>query len=472
MTGPDTISEQNGHSVSNGSPNPIRTSLFELYKIGPGPSSSHTIGPMRAGYEFMERIRTLDDMAKGAATTLSIRLFGSLSATGEGHGTRKAILAGLLGFQPETCLPDVLDGFNDIDQPHSLPLEGCALAVRPSDIVFDAIQHDYPHSNTMVFRLEGRTGTILEHIYYSIGGGSLRWEGWEEPAVADPRYPFGCMEELKGYLRGGDLRLHQLVLANETAITGASEAEIYAGLDRILGVMELGVTRGVETSGYLPGTIGLQRKAPALHARARDHDFQGPGLLLALNAYAMAVSEENAAGHCVVTAPTCGAAGVVPAIAHLLKHHMKATPDELRHGLLAAAAIGFLAKHNASISGAEVGCQGEVGTASAMAAAMLAYARGNRFQITENAAEIALEHHLGLTCDPVRGYVQIPCIERNAMGAVKAYNAYLIASSVDTSLHKVGLDRAIEAMAKTGRDMSTKYKETSLGGLALSVTEC
>nr|WP_321514479.1 L-serine ammonia-lyase [uncultured Pseudodesulfovibrio sp.] len=451
---------------------PVRTSIFELLKIGPGPSSSHTIGPMTAGYDFMELVRKLPRKDRLRADRLTIRLFGSLSATGEGHGTRRAVMSGLLGFLPDTCHPNVLEEFDDKDQQFELDLDGKALAYCAGDIVFDAVQHDYPHSNTMLFALNAGTETLLERTYYSIGGGFLDWEGKEEEKRGEPAYPYKTMAQLKEHLRTHSMRLHELILANEKAITGMSEKEIFENLDHIVEVMERSVELGIQSKGILPGPIGLQRKAAVMYEKAKAEHFQGPGFVKALNAYAMAASEENASGHCVVTAPTCGAAGVIPSIIFMLKRHMGALQDEIRQGLLAAIAIGFLCKHNASISGAEVGCQGEVGVASAMAAALLAYARGYRFQVTENAAEIAMEHHLGLTCDPVGGYVQIPCIERNAMGAVKAYNAYLIASTLDESYQRVDLDKAIQAMAQTGRDMSRKYKETSLAGLAQSVTEC
>ena len=451
---------------------PITTSIFDLLKIGPGPSSSHTIAPMKAGYDFMHTARGLPESDRQRADTLEIRLFGSLSATGEGHGTRRAIMSGLLGFLPDTCQPNVLEEFEEQDQTFQLDLDGTLLPFHSREIIFDAIQHDHPHSNTMIFSLKASKDVLLTRTYYSVGGGFLHWEGRKRPKKNEPAFPYKTMAELKRHLRRNSMRLHELILANETAVTGITEAEINQGLDRIVEVMERSVELGIKSAGVLPGPIGLQRKAAIMYNRAKEEQYQGTGFLKAINAYALAASEENASGHCVVTAPTCGAAGVIPAIVFMLKRHMGVPQDEIREGLLAACAIGFLCKHNASISGAEVGCQGEVGVASAMAAALLAYARGYRFQITENAAEIALEHHLGLTCDPVGGYVQIPCIERNAMGAVKAYNAYLIASTLDESYQKVDLDKAIQAMAQTGRDMSRKYKETSLGGLAQSMTEC
>jgi len=451
---------------------PITTSIFELLKIGPGPSSSHTIAPMKAGYDFRELARGLPETDRRRADTLDIRLFGSLSATGEGHGTRRAIMSGLLGFLPDTCQPNVLEEFEKTEQSFQVDLGGFALSCSPDAIIFDAIRHDHPHSNTMLFSLKAGDEVLLARTYYSVGGGFLRREGEAEPERGEPVHPYKTMAELKRHLRRNSMRLHELILANETAITGIAETEINQRLDRIVEVMERAVELGIKSAGVLPGPIGLQRKAAIMYNRAKEEQYQGTGFLKAINAYALAASEENAAGHCVVTAPTCGAAGVIPAIVFMLKRHMGMPQDEIREGLLAACAIGFLCKHNASISGAEVGCQGEVGVASAMAAALLTYARGYHFQVTENAAEIAMEHHLGLTCDPVGGYVQIPCIERNAMGAVKAYNAYLIASTLDESYQKVDLDKAIEAMAQTGRDMSRKYKETSLGGLAQSMTEC
>lgn len=450
----------------------ISTSIFELLKIGPGPSSSHTIGPMKAGFDFMALMRALPDDVRLTADTLEIRLFGSLSATGEGHGTPRAILAGLLGSQPDACDATTLEQFSDTARPIELDLGGNTLTYHTGDIIMDEVQHDFEHSNTMIFRLKKGEDILLERIYFSVGGGFLRWRGWEEPQQGKPIYPYNSMAQLKEHLKKNSMRLHELVLANEVSITGATEEQIRAGLDHIADVMERAVDSGIRTEGVLPGPIGLHRKAPGMYERAKKEQFQGAGFLKAINAYALAASEENAAGHSVVTAPTCGAAGVIPAALYTLKNHMGAQPEELRQGLLAAAAIGFLFKNNASISGAEVGCQGEVGVASSMAASFIAYARGYRFQVTENAAEIAMEHHLGLTCDPVSGYVQIPCIERNAMGVVKSYNAFLIASTVDEAHQKVDLDKVIEAMAQTGRDMSRKYKETSLAGLAVSMTEC
>ncbi len=454
-------------------PGPIRTSIFDLFNIGPGPSSSHTIGPMRAGYDFIGTIRTLDSKILKNAENLTVNLFGSLSATGRGHGTDKAILAGLLGKTPEECSHEFLNEILKTEgQRHLLDLGPAKLAVTGKDIIFDAVEHSCPYHNKLVITLSGPDGQIFQREYHSVGGGFIQWEGQPVPDFVDLPYSYETMEQLKFILHEQGIRLHQLILENECALTGGSEKDVMSGLDRIIDTMEKSVERGLKAEGVLPGSLKLQRKARVLFKRANEVPEGTDRFLLFLNAYAFAASEENAAGHVVVTAPTSGASGVIPAVLHAMRHHLKIKRESMREGLLAAAAIGFLVKHNASIAGADVGCQGEVGTASAMAAAMLAYGTGSRFWVTENAAETALEHHLGLTCDPVGGYVQIPCIERNAMGAVKAYNAYLIATVEDPKHHVVGLDSAIKAMNDTGRDMSCKYKETSMGGLAASMTEC
>ena len=452
----------------------IKTSLFELYKIGPGPSSSHTLGPMKAGLDFLSTLKSLPPDRLRRAASVRVRLFGSLSATGKGHGTDRAVLAGLLGENPETCAAAVLDTLlQSPEQSWKIDLGETTIRLDHESIVFDALEHDFPFNNTLTITLSDRDGNeLFSREYYSVGGGFIQWKGWTPPRRGVPVFPYRTMSELKTHLVQSDLRLHELVIANERAITGATEKEIMAGLDRIIDTMEGAVRTGITTTGILPGPIGLKRKAPVLYERYRSMPTAPDRFLAKLSAYAFAVAEENAAGHSIVTAPTAGSAGVIPAIVYLLKKHHKISRKKIREGLLAAAVVAFLAKHNASIAGAEVGCQGEVGVASSMAAAMLAYSQGYRFQVTENSAESALEHHLGLTCDPIGGYVQIPCIERNAMGAVKAYNAFLIASTVGPYLHMIGLDQVICAMAETGKDMCPKYKETSLGGLAISYAGC
>ncbi len=452
---------------------PIRTSIFDLFKIGPGPSSSHTIGPMRTAREFSETVRALPAQVLKRAAGLEVRLFGSLSATGQGHGTHRAVMAGLLGMRPESCDPDKLLAILELPADElRLDLHGHSLPLKPSDIVFDALEHDHPYSNTMLFRLLGPGGEVLlERVCYSVGGGFIQWQGHDEIQRGEPAHPFESMTGLRALASRTDLGLPAIILENELAVTGAVVEDVIQGLDEILEAMLASVERGVAAEGLLPGAIGLRRKAKALHERSRTRPIPDR-FLVSLNAYALAAAEENAAGRIVVTAPTSGSAGVMPAVLALLRRRMELPRRILREGLLAAAAIGFLAKHNASIAGAEVGCQGEVGVASAMAAACVAHCLGQDIQIIEHAAEIALEHHLGLTCDPVAGLVQIPCIERNAMGAVKAYNAYILAAFGDPAAHVVGLDRALWAMRETGRDMLCKYKETSMGGLALSPPTC
>lgn len=463
---------------------PIETSLFDLFECGPGPSSSHTMGPMKAGYDFLRRSAALAgaDQVGGAATgsaseddwRFRVRLFGSLSATGAGHGTDAAVVAGLLGYQPSQCPPGLLKNLAaDRHADHAQPLGRHTVRARLDDVVHDRIQHDRPYSNTLVLSLhDGRGETLLEKEYYSVGGGFIQWEGWSEPERGLPVHPYRTMRDLKEILRVSGLTLHELMLENEIAITGMGRAAILEKLEGLLETMLDSVRHGLEASGPLPGTLGVQRKAGALYDKAAHMPIGSDRFLARLNAYALATAEENADGGVIVTAPTCGAAGVMPALLYAMRHDQSIGDRALREGMLAAAAVAFLAKRNAAIAGAEVGCQGEVGVASAMAAALVAHARGASAQTTENAAEIALEHHLGLTCDPVGGYVQIPCIERNAMGAVKAYNAFLLASTENPYHHRVSLDSAIAAMAETGREMNAKFKETSLGGLAVSMVNC
>ncbi|TVM19942.1 L-serine ammonia-lyase [Oceanidesulfovibrio indonesiensis] len=455
---------------------PITTSLFELFTIGPGPSSSHTIGPMRAGNDFRREIESLraEDLG-GTPVRIQVVLYGSLAATGEGHGTPWAALAGLAGMRPEDCPPDILETCARDDPENSVTFaDGTSIAFAHRDVTADMLRvKGLGHPNTLLFRVLDSDGTALrEAEYHSVGGGSIRRSG--RPVDKAPPVPhvYYTMRQLRRLLVDAGLPLDRVIVENECALTGASEAEVLAGLDAVLAAMEDAVRRGLAAEGELPGPLGLHRKARAMHKRFRKTPVSAGRLMLALDAYALAAAEENAAGHTVVTAPTCGSAGVLPSVAHVMKHHLKLAHDDIRRGLCAAALVGLLARHNASVAGAEVGCQGEIGVAASMAAAMLAMGRGLGMHVVENAAETALEHHLGMTCDPVAGYVQIPCIERNAMGAVKAFNAYVIASSEVEMHHMVGLDQAIIAMAETGRDMHRKYKETSLGGLAASMVNC
>ena len=300
----------------------------------------------------------------------------------------------------------------------------------------------------------------------------MQWKGWQEPETGMPAHPYSCMDELRAIARNEGLNIHEILLDNETAITGAHRKDVIHRLNMLLDAMEESVRRGLDAGGVLPGPLGVQRKARLLWETAGKRLSSPERFLTALNACAFAAAEENADGGVVVTAPTCGSAGVLPALLYAMRHEMFIGDRAIREGFLSAAAIGFIARHNASIAGAEVGCQGEIGVASAMGAAMLTDALGYSSHIVENAAEVALEHHLGMTCDPVGGYVQIPCIERCAMGAVKAFNASLISRGTDSGAHRVSLDAAIAAMAETGREMSRKFKETSLGGLAVSMVEC
>ena len=457
------------------SPRPaIETSIFDLFKCGPGPSSSHTIGPMKAAVDFTKLCAALPPQEAARAQRVEVRLFGSLSATAEGHGTSAAILAGLMGYEPNACPPGLLQHLQAAPtQEYTLHCAGHTVPMSMASIIYDSVLHNFPYSNTVLMSLLDENGKSLVHReYYSVGGGFIQWRGWSPPERGKPVYPYDSMHKLREWLHQSGLPLHELILENESAITGESRPAILAQLDGIMEAMTDSVQRGLDAEGKLPGSLNVTRKAKALLASASRVSFTVDRFLGKMNAYAFAVGEENAGGGVIVTAPTCGSAGVIPALLYAMRKDLNIDTRAVREGLLASVAVAFLAKHNAGIAGAEMGCQGEIGVASAMAAAMLAHAQGNTAEIVENAAEIALEHHLGLTCDPVSGYVQIPCIERNAMGAIKAYNACLLATSEDAATHRVTLDTVIRAMADTGREMSVKLKETSQGGLAVSMVEC
>lgn len=453
----------------------IKTSIFDLFKIGPGPSSSHTIGPMKAAYDFLQRTNVLATTQLLENPQIIIHLYGSLSATGKGHGTDRAVIAGLMGWLPDTCEPAAFTELlkNESDS-YEMQVADNQVQLTAKSIVFEKKRYESPHPNTLVFKLICVNDVVLEEEYYSVGGGFIQRKGEDLSADNDkmPQYGFSTMKELKEHLKNNKITLTDLMIANEEALTGLSRKEIYQKVDNILEAMHKAVKRGLRQKGLLPGTIKLRRKAPVLYEQAKSLASASDSFMIFLNAYCMAASEENAAGNIVVTAPTSGASGVIPGVFFLLRNHYHYDKQRLREGMLAAAAVGFLIKHNASISGAEMGCMGEIGSASAMAAAMLAYCAGKSIEIVEAATEIAIEHHLGMTCDPIGGYVQIPCIERNAMGAIKAYNAYLLSSSGNASAQKISLDSVIKVMRATGRDMSKKYKETSQAGLALSATEC
>jgi L-serine dehydratase len=454
---------------------PVMTVLEEFYKVGPGPSSSHTIGPMRITYDFYQRCTKLPADQLATATGLKVHLYGSLSATGKGHGTDRASLAGLIGKEPASVDPRFLDGMAaKPDQRYPVRLGAKTLELSLADVIFDATKGEFPHPSTMTCMLMGVDKPIFELEYYSVGGGFIEWKGYTPPNRGQPRYPYSTMKELRKHAEANMLSIAQVMMANEVAVSGKTEAEINAFIDRISGAMVAIVKSGLAApESVLPGPIKLHTKARTVYTRASDDRYPGDRAIGLVSAYALAGSEENAMGHLVVTAPTGGSAGVMPAIVYALGEGGRKVPqDRIREGLLAAAAIGYLCKHNATLAGAEGGCQSEIGVASAMAAALLAGAYSNSPQVVENAAESALEAHLGLTCDPVAGFVQVPCIERCAFGAVKAWVAFAIASNEIAAEHRVDLDATIKSLAETGRDMSAKYKETSEGGLAVNLTLC
>lgn len=452
----------------------MTVSVFDLFSIGIGPSSSHTVGPMRAAGMFVAGLGTTADLAR--IRRIRVLLCGSLGATGRGHGSDTAVIAGLHGADPETVDPRqparlhaavTATGLLDLPGGHTIPF-------TESDLVLDGSIRHPVHPNAMTLTADLADGTRCERTYFSIGGGFVT-EAAAPPTPPDEvavPHPFRSGAELFARTAETGLPVSALVLANERALR--PDADIAAGLDRIWSAMRDCVAAGLRTDGRLPGPMAVRRRAPDLARRLAPSGAGDDPLhrLDWVNAYAMAVNEENAAGGRVVTAPTNGAAGIVPAVLHYYDRFVPgADAAGIRRFLLTAAAIGALYKGNASISGAEVGCQGEVGSACSMAAGALCEVLGGTPAQVENAAEIAMEHNLGLTCDPVGGFVQIPCIERNAVGAVQAINAARIALAGDGT-HRVSLDTVIETMRETGADMQSKYKETSMGGLAVNVVEC
>ena len=454
---------------------PVMTVLDEFYKVGPGPSSSHTIGPMRITYDFYQRCTKLPAAQLAQATGLKVHLYGSLSATGKGHGTERAALAGLIGKEPATVDPLFLDEMKEKpDQSYPLKLGDKTFNLSLKDIIYDSPKGEFPHPNTMTCKLMGADKPVYELEYYSPGGGFYEWKGYTPPKKGQPKYPYATMKELRQHAERNNLSVAQLVMANEVAVSGKSEQDINAFLDKIANAMLATVKAGLAVKeGVLPGPIKLHSKAAAVYERAQDDKYESDRAIGLVSAFALAASEENARGHLVITAPTGGSAGVMPAIVYALVESKRKVPmEKLREGLLAGAAIGYLCKHNATLSGAEGGCQSEIGVASAMTAAFITQVMGASPLVIENAAESALEHHLGMTCDPVAGYVQVPCIERCAFGAVKAWIAAMIATNEIASRHRVDLDTTIKTLADTGRDMSNKYKETSEAGLAQNLVLC
>ncbi len=454
---------------------PVMTVADEFYKVGPGPSSSHTIGPMRITYDFYQRCAKLPADQLGKATGLKVHLFGILSATGQGHGTHRAALAGLLGKEPATIDPLFLDEMAaKPDQTYPCKLGDKTFNLSQRDIVYDAAKGDFPHPNTMICKLMSGDKAIYELEYYSPGGGFYEWKGYTPPKKGQPKFPYATMKELRQQAEQSKLSIAQAMMANEMAISGKSEADINAFLDKIANAMINTVKAGLAVKeGVLPGPIKLQSKAATVWQRAQDERYVQDRAIAQVAACALAASEENARGHLVITAPTGGSAGVMPAIVFALTQGERKIPmDKIREGLLAGLAVGYLCKHNATLAAAEGGCQSEIGVASAMAAALIAQVYDASPQVLENAAESALEHHLGMTCDPVAGYVQVPCIERCAFGAVKAWTAFMIATNEIASRHRVDLDTTIKTLADTGRDMNSKYKETSEAGLAQNLVLC
>ncbi len=460
-------------AVVQTSKGPVMTTLEEFYKMGPGPSSSHTMGPMRITYDFFQRVSKLPEDQLQRATGLKVHLFGSLSATGKGHGTDRASLAGLLGKAPATCPPQFLDGLAaNPDQAYKVTLGPKTLDLTLKDIIFDATKGEFHHPNTMTAKLLAGDQTIYELEYYSVGGGFIEWKGYKPPDKGQPKYPFDHARDLKAYLIDDKIPLPQLLLQNEMAISGRSEKEIWEFLDQVAEVMVRGVDTGLTVESVLPGPIKLHSKAAAMqHNLKTTAKGEAGRAVTRVASYGFAMGEENARGHIIVTAPTAGSAGIIPAVVKSLRD-LNTPTQKIRDGFLAAAAIGYLCKHNATLSGAEGGCQAEVGVGSSMGAAMIAQALSANPKVVSNAAESALESHLGMTCDPVAGYVQVPCIERCAYGAVKAWTAYSIASEEIPEQRRVDLDTTIDAMALTAKEMNSKYKETSEGGLAVSVVLC
>lgn len=473
-------------------------SVFDLFSVGVGPSSSHTVGPMRAALNFVGRVRRSGDL--DAVVALEVELFGSLAATGRGHATFTAVLLGLEGYDPALIVPEDAERalariessgvvrLGSVSESSSEPaMDGAEVPFGISDIVLRPLTVLPRHTNGMRFRVRDARGEVLdEQTYFSVGGGFVIREGAEqtvmdylEAAIAEQPYPFTTALELLAHTESSGLTIAEVMLANE--LVRRDEAEIRDGLMHIWDVMEACKNSALRRTGVLPGGLEVRRRAPDWHRRLSEQDpDRDPRYWQEwVNLVALAVNEENASGGRVVTAPTNGAAGIIPAVLFYATHYapgIESADDEAKARiivdfLLAAAAVGVLVKEQASISGAEVGCQGEVGSASSMAAAGLTQILGGTPEQVENAAEIAMEHNLGLTCDPIGGLVQIPCIERNAIAASQAINAAKMALMGDGA-HHVSLDQVISTMRETGRDMSDKYKETSMGGLAVNVVEC
>ncbi|TQV84557.1 L-serine ammonia-lyase [Aliikangiella coralliicola] len=454
----------------------MAVSVFDLFTVGIGPSSSHTVGPMRAARKFILHALSLE---KPVHRVLS-ELFGSLGHTGKGHGSDVAVLLGLEGEKPNLVDTDSVPGrMKEIRTQNELNLNGqhSIHYNDKNDLIFHRKKTLPRHANGMKFTAFDVDGNVLsEKIYYSVGGGFVISDETNTQPLKDLHlklpYDFQSGEELLNLTKTSGLSISSLMMENEKV--WQEEEAINSRLDEIWSTMSGCIDKGIRTEGILPGGLKVRRRAPSLHRKllSRGNNLDPLAAMDWVNLYALSVNEENAAGGRVVTAPTNGAAGIIPAVIKYYEHFYQPTGQEnIRRFLLTSAAIGILYKLNASISGAEVGCQGEVGVACSMAAAGLTEALGGSPAQVECAAEIGMEHNLGLTCDPVGGLVQVPCIERNAMGAVKAINAARLAMQGDGD-HKVSLDKVIKTMRETGADMKTKYKETARGGLAVNIIEC
>jgi L-serine dehydratase len=454
----------------------MAVSVFDLFTVGIGPSSSHTVGPMRAAKIFVAKLL----QTSTSAVRIQTELYGSLGHTGKGHGSDVAILLGLEGEQPDVIDTDTIpDRLKKIRERKYLTLNGQHKVDfdEKKDVIFHRKKTLPGHANGMKFIAYSDGGEILlEKIYYSVGGGFVIGEETELSQITDMHlelpYDFQTGNQLLEMAKSSGLCISSMMLENEKK--WRSIEEINQGLDHIWETMEGCIDKGVHSEGVLSGGLKLRRRAPSLYRKLKNRSENNDPLCAMdwVNLYALSVNEENAAGGRVVTAPTNGAAGIIPAVLkYYVNYYAPKDKENIRRFLLASAAVGILYKLNASISGAEVGCQGEVGVACSMAAAGLTEALGGTPSQVECAAEIGMEHNLGLTCDPVGGLVQVPCIERNAMGAVKAINASRLALQGDGD-HKVSLDKVIKTMRDTGKDMMTKYKETSRGGLAVNIIEC
>lgn len=448
-------------------------SIFDIFKIGIGPSSSHTVGPMKSARAFAVELAPMADRV----ASVNVTLYGSLAHTGKGHGTDSAILLGLTGLQPDTIDPDAVEGIlRTIHGDRALDLlhVGRIPFDPEKDVRFEFGDELPRHTNGMRFVAQSADGDLLaDEKYYSLGGGFIARGDDPEPAAqqGEPPHSFDSAASLLQQASDNELSIAELVALNEQH--WRSPAEIDERIDAIWSAMKSCIERGLHTDGVLPGKMSVVRRASKIYKRLQNKgEPSGFDAMEWVNAFAIAVNEENAAGGRVVTSPTNGAAGIIPAVLMYYRRFLpNASDDGVRVFLLTAGAIGILYKINASISGAEMGCQGEVGVACSMAAGGLAAAFGGSNDHIEEAAEIGMEHNLGLTCDPIGGLVQIPCIERNAMGAVKAINAATLAMHGDGT-HKVSLDQVIETMRQTGLAMSSSFKETSKGGLAVNVPEC